>query len=617
MVRKRLSEKQIAIRISWDLARPAWGYLLLAFGANLTSAFFEGSTIGLFVAALHVLSGSSSELELGLLGHMVGGDLRQRLGREPIFLGLLLVAVLAQIFKSLLAFIGQCAAAHLQANVQAEAHHRIFGRIMRLKFSRVSSYRLGDLTHYLSQANQLRELFAQLNTLARNVFLVATYGVFLCWLSWQMSLVALAAFWIVSHFLQKIISQVEHHANRFTATMLAFNQRTTEFIQAVRLIYTFARQEDISRKVTQIAQAGIADSQSAAVWSSTIEPTMDILTVVGAAVFLTGGYLVLGPGGAATLPFLLAFLVALHRMTPRLGAIHSSLATLAALIPNIARVAEILQEQEDPEILRSDRPFPGFKEVVEFRQVTLCYRPDEPPAVKDLSFRIHRGHLTALVGMSGAGKSTAVDLLVRLFEPTSGEILVDGVPLSVYSLSSWRQQLGVVFQEPFLFHSSIRENIAFGKPSATMEEIVAAAKAAYADEFIRRLADGYETVVGDRGWRLSGGQRQRIALARALIRQPKLLILDEATSALDSESERFIQQTMAEQRGIRTILIIAHRLSTVSRADQIFVLDGGRLVEEGTHDSLVVSHGLYAHLWHLQSQDQRQRDHIILEGAPS
>jgi len=194
-------------------------------------------------------------------------------------------------------------------------------------------------------------------------------------------------------------------------------------------------------------------------------------------------------------------------------------------------------------------------------------------------------------------------LLLRLFEPTSGSIWVDGIPVNHFRRSSWREHFGVVSQEPFLFHASIRENIAFGRPTATMEEIMAAAKEAHAHEFITRLASGYETEIGDRGYRLSGGQRQRIALARALLRQPEILVLDEAMSAIDSESEHFIQQALDEQRGTRTVIGIAHRLSTITGADQILVLAQGRLVEQGTHQELLAKNRVYARLWQLQSED--------------
>jgi ABC-type multidrug transport system fused ATPase/permease subunit len=202
-----------------------------------------------------------------------------------------------------------------------------------------------------------------------------------------------------------------------------------------------------------------------------------------------------------------------------------------------------------------------------------------------------------VIGPSGAGKSTLVDLLVRLYEPTQGRITVDGVDLAAYDLSSWLAGIGFVSQDAFIFHGSIRENIAFSRPEASLVEIMSAARLANAHEFIERCPDGYDTIVGDRGLKLSGGERQRVAIARALLRDPKILIFDEATSALDNQSEALVQEAIAGIARDRTVILIAHRLSTVIHADKIIVLEQGRVVEEGTHDTLVTGGGLYAALY--------------------
>jgi ATP-binding cassette subfamily B protein/subfamily B ATP-binding cassette protein MsbA len=209
--------------------------------------------------------------------------------------------------------------------------------------------------------------------------------------------------------------------------------------------------------------------------------------------------------------------------------------------------------------------------------------------------------VSALVGGSGAGKSTIADLLLRLFDPTSGQILVDTVPLSEYSLASWRRHLGVVSQDTFLFTTSVRENIRFGLPEASDTDVEEAARLANADTFIRSLPQGYETVVGEAGHGLSGGQRQRIALARAILRRPDILILDEATSALDSASERLIQEALDAFSRQRTVVIIAHRLSTISQANQILLVEDGRILERGSHHELLRLDGRYARYWSIQS----------------
>jgi subfamily B ATP-binding cassette protein MsbA len=244
-------------------------------------------------------------------------------------------------------------------------------------------------------------------------------------------------------------------------------------------------------------------------------------------------------------------------------------------------------------------PFPGFREALRFERMGFAYQPGSP-VLEEIDLAVRPGEVVALVGPSGAGKSTLADLVPRFHDPTEGRVTLDGVDLRDLRLAELRGMLGIVTQETILFHDTVRNNIAYGLPDAPQAEVEAAARAANAHEFIAALPTGYDTVLGEKGTRLSGGQRQRIAIARALLRNPPLLILDEATSALDTESERLVQQAIDEVMEGRAVLVIAHRLSTVRRADQIVVLEGGRVVERGSHDELVSRNGLYRRLYDLQ-----------------
>jgi ATP-binding cassette subfamily B protein/subfamily B ATP-binding cassette protein MsbA len=268
------------------------------------------------------------------------------------------------------------------------------------------------------------------------------------------------------------------------------------------------------------------------------------------------------------------------------------------------RVNEILQPDDKEWTRVGGKTFKSLAEKIEFEEVTLRYTPDQAPALRNLNFVMPRGSVTALVGSSGAGKSSIADLLTGLYDPTEGRITIDGVDLQKYSLVSWRENLGVVSQDTFVFNDPIIENIRYGKPEATEAEIIAATKAAQAHDFIMELPQGYQTVVGERGYRLSGGQRQRLALARAILKQPEVMILDEATSALDSQSERLVQQALAMFQEDRTVLVVAHRLSTITGADQILVLEQGEIVERGTHQELLNRGERYTHYWQLQGRGE-------------
>lgn len=264
------------------------------------------------------------------------------------------------------------------------------------------------------------------------------------------------------------------------------------------------------------------------------------------------------------------------------------------------RVFEFLDAPVEIRDRPDARPFPGLEREITFEHVSFSYRPGES-VLEDVSFTAPRGSVVALVGSSGAGKSTVVDLLGRFFEVTDGRIAVDGVDIRDIRIKELRAQLGIVSQETVLFHDTVRANIAYGRDGVTPDEdIVTAAKAANAHDFVSQMPQGYDTMVGERGTEISGGQRQRIAIARAILRDPPILIFDEATSALDTESERLVQAAIERLLSGRTVFVIAHRLSTVQRADQILVLSGGRIVERGNHATLLAGNGFYRRLYELQ-----------------
>jgi subfamily B ATP-binding cassette protein MsbA len=301
-----------------------------------------------------------------------------------------------------------------------------------------------------------------------------------------------------------------------------------------------------------------------------------------------------------SLAVIIALLFTLYRLAPMVSQLNMQRARFVRTLAGVQFVNLAMRNMARAEIISGETPFTGLQRAIEIQSVNFSYNGGAE-VLRGASFTIEKGKTTAIVGTSGSGKSTIIDMILRFYDPVQGSIEVDGVDLRDLDLASWRRSIGVVTQEVFLFNDTVAYNIGVSRTDADMEEIVDAAKQAYAHDFIQQLSDGYETKIGDRGWNLSGGQRQRISLARAILKKPEILILDEATSALDSESEQLIQDYMREIRKSCTMVVVAHRTSTIQDADKVVVLQDGVIAEEGDWDTLSAGSGLLASYHRLQA----------------
>jgi ABC-type multidrug transport system fused ATPase/permease subunit len=335
--------------------------------------------------------------------------------------------------------------------------------------------------------------------------------------------------------------------------------------------------------------------------------TLEVFTVTSAGIFLIVGYFLAGDAAISVIPTFFVFVLVFFRIRPVIKVFNDFRMKIAHIIPRLAAVGEVMSGINEKRNDDNKIQFSGLKNSVQFTGVNFSYPDSQIEVLENINVEIKFGETTALIGGSGGGKSTIADLFLGLYDPTSGNVMIDGVDLKDIKLDSWRQNIGVVDQDVFLLNTSILENIRFARPEISEESVIDAAKMANADQFIREFEQGYGTVVGDRGFKLSGGQKQRLGLARALVHNPEILVLDEATSSLDSISEHMIQQALENMRNQKTILMIAHRLSTVRNADYILVLDNGTLVEQGTHEDLLKADGYFSKLWRLQMDDTKER----------
>ena len=375
-----------------------------------------------------------------------------------------------------------------------------------------------------------------------------------------------------------------------------------ETLSGIRMVKAYGREGAEAERFKQSNKAFLNTTMKAIQVSSLGSSHMEVIGVVGvAAIIWYGGSLVIN--GDMTPGAFFSFLTAMFMAYTPIRRLSGSNNTIQQALSAAERVFGVIDLQTEQEIDRGRMAMPPITRSVVYQDVTFLYEGQTVPALSDVDLEIRAGEMIAIVGSSGSGKTTLANLLPRFYEPTAGRLLIDGVDIQSFTLASLRAQIGIVSQEVVLFDDTVLNNIAFGRQGAEEADIVKAAKLAYAHDFIERLPQGYRTMVGERGVKLSGGERQRLAIARAILRDPPLLILDEATSALDTESERVVQLALSNLMEHRTTLVIAHRLSTIQRADRIVVLNRGTIVEMGTHDELLLRGGHYKRLHTMQFQD--------------
>jgi ATP-binding cassette subfamily B protein len=521
------------------------------------------------------------------------------------------IAVLAGVFSGLigvaLAYLDTTISQGIMFDLRQQLFHKLLGQSMAF-FTRS---RTGDVMSRIG--NDVGRIDDVVSTtvfgVARSVFVVVATLAFMFWLDWQLSLVAIVGLplaVIPTRRIGRAAYQARQRTQRKVSHMTAYLQEVLG-ISGILLVKAFAKERSERARFNALNEDLRRLEVRQAMISNWFGMMMTGLIAAGpAALWLYGSYLVIN--GSVSLGTLVILGTVL---TMRL---YGSVADLASLNVNVVSSLALFQrlfEYLDMPVEVADAPgahaLGAVRGAVSFESVTFSYRSDSRPALDAVSFEVEPGQLVALVGPSGAGKTTTSYLVPRLYDPQAGTIRVDGQDLRKVTLESLRTRIGVVFQDTFMFHTSIRENLLYARPEATQDELVAAASAANLHEFVESLPEGYDTVVGERGHRLSGGEKQRLAIARAILKDPPILVLDEATSHLDTVSEQLIQEALRPLFASRTSIVIAHRLSTILAADQILVFEHGHILESGSHSELLAHRGLYAALYERQFKSQQGR----------
>ncbi|HEX6614967.1 MAG TPA: ABC transporter ATP-binding protein [Gemmatimonadales bacterium] len=575
------------------------------------ASLLDGFTLIILIPLLRHLFGTSGGLRTG------STRLEEVVNRltEPLVAGLtpgqaagrlLVILVLGLLLKNVLSYASTQLSVGVQEGLVRDLRTRIFDHLLTLDLGYFQRNRAGQLiSGIITEVEQTKTVVtASLLSLFQNVVVVITTLFVLSTISLRLTLLTLACVPAMVLLLQTLLKRLRRHSRARTRERGEITATVTERIGAVRLIRAFGEEARESARFADQASRYRKQVIRTQRFSSLTSPLTEVFSGFLVILIIWAGTrpALIGMTAPLAPEAIIVFLMAALKLTSPLKTISSFPAVMAVTMASAERVFEMLDEP-GTEMERPGEETASFEREIVFDHVSFRYGDDDL-VLDDVSFALPRGRVVALVGPSGAGKTTLADLLPRFYDPTSGRITMDGVPLTRLTRRSVRALMGVVSQDTVLLNDTVFANIAFGSPGATRTQVEAAAKAANADQFLAQLPDGYDTLLGERGTRLSGGQRQRIAIARALLRDPPILILDEATSALDTESERLVQQAIDRLMADRTVLVIAHRLATVRDADEIIVLDAGRVVQRGTHEQLFRSGGLYRRLYDLQFRDQ-------------
>lgn len=593
--------------------RPYWLFAALNVFFNLCTIIFSLFTFALLVPFLSLLFGNtklitekpelsfSSDALISYMNYILS-DIIQTQGQMQALLTICFVLLGTFFLRNMARFMSMFFMANVRIGSVKDIRNEVFKKILVLPLAFYHTRKKGDIIARVTTDVQEVEysIMNYLEMIIRDPITIIAYFAFLLSMSPSLTLFVLIVLPITGYLIGRIGRTLRRQSKVGQSRLAGMLSTIEESIGGLRIIKAFNAIMFMDRKFTDQNESYAKISLKIYRRRDLSSPLSEFLSsVVIITVLWFGGGLVLGENSPISGEVFITYIVIFSQIIPPAKTFATGYYSIQKGLASADRIFDILDAEEMIEEKKDAIAIKDFTQKIEYKNVTFRYEDEN--VLKNINLKIKKGRIIALVGQSGGGKSTLVDLLPRFYDTVEGEILIDGVNLKEYKIDDVRGLMGIVTQESILFNDTVFNNIAFGKPNVSEEDVIEAAKVANAHEFISKMPKGYQTNIGDRGTKLSGGQKQRISIARAVLRNPPILIMDEATSALDTESERLVQDALAKVMNNRTSIVIAHRLSTIKFADEIIVLQKGEIVERGSHDALLKANGIYKKLHELQT----------------
>lgn len=585
--------------------RPYIGLFVLAIICMVFSALFDGVSLAMMVPLADKVLTNKTIIIPAKLSPSLASLVDKINNTSPaVLLGYMTWGILGLfLLKGLFSFWQSYFMSDIGQRIVRDIRSKLYTKMHSLSLDYFTHKRGGELISRITNDVKLIENAVSYGStdLIYQSLQVAVFTFLVFFIHWRLAIVALVLLPLISFPIIRVGKVLRKLSRRGQETMADINSLLYETISGARIVKAFNMENYEINRFNFVNHDYYKLAMKSVKRMLILSPATEFLgSIAGVAVFFWGGQEVIaGKLSFGVFALFLGALLSLIRPFKKLSQVNSL--NQQALAAN-ARIYEVLDTLPTVIEKKGAVELAGVKNKIIFKDVCFSYADQE--ILKDINLEIEKSQVVAIVGPSGVGKSTLVDLIPRFYDPKKGKILIDGIDIRDITLTSLRQQIGIVTQETILFNDTIKANIAYGGLKATQQQVEEAAIQAYAHDFIRRLSAGYQTFIGDRGMKLSGGERQRIAIARALLKNPPILILDEATSQLDSESERLVQEALNRLIQGRTVLVIAHRLSTIRNAQQIVVLDKGRILEQGSHEALIARDGLYKKFYQMQESEK-------------